>query len=79
MSLPPPDSFAVLQALLIAKLGAENVQLDSKQGTIRVHDSAGQKSVQGAFILRASDSHAVDGQTLVNMKRAKVSWSCFVI
>ncbi|CAD6589744.1 MAG: Chk1 protein kinase, partial [Tremellales sp. Tagirdzhanova-0007] len=80
LSLPPPDSLRVLQALLTSKLGAENVQTDSKQGSIRIHDSAGQRSVQGAFILRASDSHAVDGQTLVNMKRAKGSilhWRAF--
>jgi len=42
------------------------------KGMIRVNKPAGQKSVQGAFVLKASDSHAAEGQTLVTMKRTKV-------
>ncbi len=40
---------------------------------IRVNKPAGGRSVQGALVLRASDGLAAEGQTLVNMKRAKVN------
>ena len=52
-----------------------NVQANLTEGLIRVNKPAGNQSVQGAFVLRANDSHAAEGQTLVVMKRAKVGSS----
>ena len=73
LSLPPAEAFNLLLNYLITELGSENVITAPEQGMIRVIKVAGSRSVQGAFVLRASDSLAVEGQTLVNMKRAKVS------
>ena len=66
------DAFQLLQGLLISELGGQNVHVDANQGFIRVNKPAGQKSVQGAFWFQASDTHMSGGETLVNMKRAKV-------
>jgi hypothetical protein len=54
-------------------VGETNVQASSNSTLIRVAKPAGAKSVQGTFILRANDSLAAQGQTLVVMKREKVS------
>ncbi|GFZ49680.1 Checkpoint kinase 1 [Saitozyma sp. JCM 24511] len=81
LSLVPTDAFRLLVPFLQAEVGETNVQASSNgSGMIRVAKPAGAKSVQGTFILRANDSLAAQGQTLVVMKREKGSalhWRAF--
>ena len=72
LALPPSDAFQLIHTYLQTDVGEINVQASPTQGMIRVNKPAGNQSVQGAFVLRANDSHAAEGQTLVVMKRAKV-------
>lgn len=69
----PSDAFALLHAFALATLGEDNVQTNKAQTAIRVHKPAGGKSVTGTFLIRASDTHAAEGQSLVSMRREKVS------
>lgn len=73
LALEPADAFALLSQYLLGLLGEEHVQTNEAKAAIRVHKAAGQKSVTGVFLLKASDTHAPSGQTLVSMRREKVS------
>ena len=58
--------------MLQVELEYRNVQANREQNAIRVLKAAGQKSVEGVFYLKASDTLAAEGHTLVNMMRSKV-------
>lgn len=73
LALDPADAFALMQQYLVGLLEEHNVQVNAGRNAIRVHKAAGQKSVTGVFLLKASDTHAPSGQTLVSMRREKVS------
>lgn len=73
LALDPTDAFALMQQYLTGMLEEQNVQVNAARNAIRVHKAAGQKSVTGVFLLKASDTHAPSGQTLVSMRREKVS------
>lgn len=80
LALSPADAFTLMNAFLVAELGAENVQANATNTALRVRKAAGQKSVNGTFLLRASDTYAASGQTLVSMRREKGSilhWRAF--
>lgn len=61
---------------LTAELGEDNVRYEQRphQVQILVQKMAGSKSVSGTLVIRGNDSLSQSGQTLVTMKRAKVSW-----
>lgn len=73
LALEPQDAFTLMQQYLTGMLEEQNVQVNPSRMAIRVHKAAGQKSVTGVFLLKASDTHAPSGQTLVSMRREKVS------
>lgn len=74
LALEPQDAFELMNQYLVALLEEKNVQTNEERMAIRVHKAAGQKSVTGVFLLKASDTHAPSGQTLVSMRREKVSY-----
>lgn len=73
LALEPADAFALLDQFLVGLLEDQSVQVNAARTAIRIHKAAGQKSVTGVFLLKASDTHAPHGQTLVSMRREKVS------
>lgn len=91
LALSPDHSYQLLLAYLLEELGQENVSANPERCAIQVVKMAGAKSVEGTFVMRASESLAMDTeggegqgqaqqQTMVNMRRARGSilhWRSF--
>jgi hypothetical protein len=75
LALSPEDSLRLLTLYLTAELGEDNIRSEqrSNAGYIQVQKLAGSKSVTGTFVIKGNDSLAEVGQSLVTMKRSKVS------
>jgi DNA-directed RNA polymerase subunit RPC12/RpoP len=73
LSLTPPDASRLILTFLIAELGETNVKSNRAGDRMIVVRAAGQRSVTGKFSIKASDSLAAEGQTLVTMQRTSVS------
>lgn len=74
LGLVPEHAAQLLHQFLVSELGEANVRAQSRTDkvTILVSKPAGQKSVQGTFVIRSNDSIQAEGQTLVMMNRGKV-------
>jgi serine/threonine-protein kinase Chk1 len=75
LGLIPEQAAQLLHQFLVAELGEDNIRVQSTHDkiTMFVNKSAGQKTVQGTFVIRSNDSIQAEGQTLVVMYRSKVS------
>jgi serine/threonine-protein kinase Chk1 len=71
----PEHAAQLLHQFLVNELGEPNVRVQSRNDkvSILVSKPAGQKSVQGTFVIRSNDSIQAEGQTLVVMNRGKVN------
>jgi serine/threonine-protein kinase Chk1 len=75
LGLVPEQGAQLLHQFLVAELGEDNIRVQSTHDkiTMFVNKPAGQKTVQGTFVIRSNDSIQAEGQTLVVMYRSKVS------
>jgi serine/threonine-protein kinase Chk1 len=75
LALVPEQAAQLLHQFLISELGEHQVKVQSLPDKIimYVQKAAGQKTVEGSFVIRSNDSIQAEGQTLVVMYRRKVS------
>lgn len=75
LALVPEQAAQLLHQFLVSELGETQVQVQSLPDKIimYVQKAAGQKTVEGSFVIRSNDSIQAEGQTLIVMYRRKVS------
>lgn len=74
LALVPEQAAQLLHQFLVSELGENQIKVQSLPNKIimYVQKAAGQKTVEGSFVIRSNDSIQAEGQTLVVMYRRRV-------
>lgn len=74
LGLVPEQAAQLLHQVLVAEVGENNIRVRQSTNTIamQVVKAAGQKHIEGSFVIRQNDSIQAEGHTLVVMYRSKV-------
>jgi molybdopterin biosynthesis enzyme len=74
LGLVPEQAAQLVHQVLVAEVGESNIRVRQTTNaiSIQVVKPAGEKTIEGSFVIRSNSSIQAEGHTLVVMYRSKV-------